>query len=214
MILEIIPAINDALLNYPGPLHNIRDKDGQFLMSRVLGLTRPIYSQQEKHITLFVPGQPFAYSGDFSNDFDTEQLSSTVEQPITDDDTLGWLSMHITSGVAVDTDPFTQTYGSFQAPSFRFQMRLILLSRDPSAIGRAIMTLPTVPNVRLFGMIEDAAPVVMKKYLGWPDEKLKGIDPNLWAWAIPYQIEGVSADDIRAFYSELTPQAARYTASF
>ncbi|CCG99851.1 hypothetical protein FAES_1841 [Fibrella aestuarina BUZ 2] len=214
MIAPIITAINDALHNYEGDIHSIRDKNGDVLPSRILGLVRPAYSSSEKHFTLFVPGQPYAFSGDFSTDFDTEQLSATVEQPITDDDALGWLSMHTTAGVAVDSEPYTQTYGSYQQTSFRFQMRFILLSRDPSAIGRAMMTLPTVPGVRLYGTIEDNAPDIMKKYLGFGPEKQKSIDPGLWAWAIPYQIEGVSNDDIRAFYAELTPQATRYTATF
>ncbi|ARK13036.1 hypothetical protein A6C57_23355 [Fibrella sp. ES10-3-2-2] len=182
MITETITAINAALEAYPGPLHNL---SGQ--QSRILGLVRPVFSQHEKRTTLI----------------------TSEGETVTDDDTLGWLSCHTTQGANVTS---YETFGSFQRPYYDYVMRIILLSRDPSVMGRLMLVLPKVPGVRVVGRIDDNAQDVMRRFLGWPADMAKSIDPGLYAYSMQYAIEGVSHEDLTAFYQELTPQDRRYSA--
>ncbi|NID09398.1 hypothetical protein [Fibrivirga algicola] len=180
MITETITAINAALDNYPGPLHNL---DGR--PSRLLGLCRPVFSQEENRTTLI----------------------TSEGETVTDDDSLGWLSCHTTQGANVTS---YEQFGSFQRPYYDYIMRIILLSRDPSVMGRLMLVLPTVRDVRVVGRIDDNASDVMRRFLGWPADKAKSLDPGLYAYSMQYAIEGVSHEDLTAFYQELKPQDRRY----
>ena len=188
MITQTITAINAAIDNYPGPISTVPDGGGGYLPNQLLGLVKPVFNQQENRVTL---------------------ISETGEV-VTDDDRIGWLSCHMEAGAAVSGE---QTYGSYQHPYYDFKLRLVLLARERHALGRVLSVLPTVADVRILDINTDTL-TVLRNVLGWPADKMKSVDPSTYAYVVTYAIEGVSHEDLIAFYHELLPASPRYAQEF
>lgn len=188
MITQTITAINAAIDNYPGPISTVDDGGGGYLPNQLLGLVKPVFNQQENRVTL---------------------ISETGEV-VTDDDRIGWLSCHMETSFKLGDE---QMHGSYQRPYLDFSYRLLLLSRERRALYRVLTVLPTVPNVRITGG-EMETLSVLKNRFGWPADRLKSVDPGLFAYCVEYSIMGVSNEDIVAQYGELTQTDPRYAQEF
>lgn len=138
--------------------------------AQVAGMAVPFYDQQEKTTILRLADEP---------------------KRLTLDGGLRWQSAHLTNNSRVTN---TQTFGSFTDHTYDVGFVLIGVSKAKSGKDVALRSLDGVGYV-VIDSVEDDALNVLSRYWKVKTGPDKNYDPDLWAWAITYHIEGVCDED-------------------
>ena len=137
---------------------------------QVAGMAVPFYDQQEKATMLRLADEP---------------------KRLTLDDGVMWQSAHLTDGNSVTN---TQTFGSFTDHYYEVRFVLMGVSKAKSGKDVALRALDGVGYV-VIDRVEDDTLTVLNRYWRVKAGPDKNYDPDLYAFAIAYHIEGVCDED-------------------
>jgi hypothetical protein len=123
-------------------------------------------------------------------------LEEKTPRLVLDNKTL-WQSAHLLAGGDVAS---TVNYGSFNSNSYTASLMLIGCSKRASGLAQALAVLEQTSYIRV-ERFENNTIEVLNRYWRQPANDEKNYDPNWWAFAIQYRIQGISGTDFANFYN-------------